>query len=192
MLRTLCTRQCLIASQVIRCHSTSVLKTHLSLTLLNESKFNNIQRFREIKRCFASTQTNLTSNESGQGKKVEVYKGILSTQIKLVKVFSLATSVTGVFMQPILYKQSSIIGGVPMVSDFKFTRLIYNVNEFADGHNDEHCWFLHVCDADFTAFGLQEIRDHSGLWCDEKWVQCRYVHFLHEKENCKMHVLAGF
>lgn len=125
MLRTLCTRQCLIASQVIRCHSTSVLKSHFSLTLLNESKFNNIQRFREIKRCFASTQTNLTktSNESGQEKKVEVYKGILSTQIKLVKVFSLATSVTGVFMQPILYKQSSIIGGVPMVSYFKFIEI---------------------------------------------------------------------
>lgn len=111
MLRTLCTRHCFVASQIIRCHSSTVLKTPISLTLLKPKL--NIDRFRELQRCFASDSHAQKSNEDKET--VQVYKGILSTQIKLVKVFSLATSVTGIFMQPILYKQTSVVGGVPMM-----------------------------------------------------------------------------
>lgn len=126
MLRSLCIRQCLSTSRLIRCHSTTVLKSHLAPTF--KLKLNNniaFERFRGIRRCFASTtDTNLTkkNSEAGQDGKVQVYKGILSTQIKLVKVFSLATSITGIFMQPILYKQSNIIGGLPVVSDGNWWR----------------------------------------------------------------------
>ncbi len=39
---------------------------------------------------------------------VAIYKGILSTQIKLVKGFSLMTSVIGLAFQPVLYYQAQV------------------------------------------------------------------------------------
>jgi len=44
---------------------------------------------------------------SGGDAEQEVYRGILSTQIKLVKTFSLCTSLIGLAFQPVLYTYSS-------------------------------------------------------------------------------------
>uniref|UniRef100_A0A336MYS1 CSON006978 protein n=1 Tax=Culicoides sonorensis TaxID=179676 RepID=A0A336MYS1_CULSO len=116
MLRSFCVRQSCIATQIIRCHSTQMVKSRISLTFL-KSKQCNIERFREIRRCFASdiNKKHDDSKDSKQDELERVYKGLLTRQIKMVKVFSLTTSVTGVFMQPILYKQTNIIGGLPML-----------------------------------------------------------------------------
>ncbi|XP_058835150.1 transmembrane protein 70 homolog, mitochondrial [Topomyia yanbarensis] len=45
----------------------------------------------------------------------QVYHGILSPQIRAVKVFSLATSIGGIVAQPILLEQANKIGGTPMI-----------------------------------------------------------------------------
>ncbi|XP_062550559.1 transmembrane protein 70 homolog, mitochondrial [Armigeres subalbatus] len=45
----------------------------------------------------------------------KVYNGILTPQIRMVKVFSLATSLGGIGAQPILLEQASKIGGTPMI-----------------------------------------------------------------------------
>jgi TMEM70/TMEM186/TMEM223 protein family len=46
---------------------------------------------------------------------IKVYYGVLTPQIKAVKVFSLSSSILGVIAQPVLLEQGSKIGGLPMV-----------------------------------------------------------------------------
>uniref|UniRef100_A0A1Q3F3X7 Putative transmembrane protein 70 log mitochondrial n=1 Tax=Culex tarsalis TaxID=7177 RepID=A0A1Q3F3X7_CULTA len=60
-------------------------------------------------RCLSSSQTPGTDSD------FKVYYGILSPQIRAVKVFSLATSIGGVIAQPILLEQAAKIGGTPMI-----------------------------------------------------------------------------
>lgn len=65
-------------------------------------------------RCLCSKATDNFSpaaNEHG----FQVYNGILTPQIRMVKVFSLATSLGGIVAQPILLEQASKIGGTPMI-----------------------------------------------------------------------------
>lgn len=46
------------------------------------------------------------SVDIGPGTWKEIYHGILSTQIKMVKFFSLSTSILGLSVQPILFQVS--------------------------------------------------------------------------------------
>lgn len=46
---------------------------------------------------------------------VKIYTGVLSSQIKLVKVFSLSSSIIGMLAQPLLYKEIVSTGSVPMI-----------------------------------------------------------------------------
>lgn len=57
----------------------------------------------------------LSSQTPGTDSDFKVYYGILSPQIRAVKVFSLATSIGGVIAQPILLEQAAKIGGTPMI-----------------------------------------------------------------------------
>lgn len=57
----------------------------------------------------------LSSQTPASDSDFKVYYGILSPQIRAVKVFSLATSIGGVIAQPILLEQASKIGGTPMI-----------------------------------------------------------------------------
>ncbi|XP_039446791.1 transmembrane protein 70 homolog, mitochondrial [Culex pipiens pallens] len=57
----------------------------------------------------------LSSQSPASDSDFKVYYGILSPQIRAVKVFSLATSIGGVIAQPILLEQASKIGGTPMI-----------------------------------------------------------------------------
>lgn len=69
-------------------------------------------------RCLQPTVTwRCLSSQTGRdnGSDFKVYYGILSPQIRAVKVFSLATSIGGVIAQPILLEQASKIGGTPMI-----------------------------------------------------------------------------
>jgi len=66
----------------------------------------------------------------------EIYNGILSTQIKLVKVFSLTTSCIGLGFQPILYTYSSanaavVLGAGAFLSFFTFATplLIHSISK---------------------------------------------------------------
>merc|ERR1712241_956391 len=66
----------------------------------------------------------------------EIYNGILSTQIKLVKSFSLMTSFIGIAFQPILYTYSSanaavVLGAGAFLSFFTFATplLIHSVSK---------------------------------------------------------------
>ncbi|XP_058460156.1 transmembrane protein 70 homolog, mitochondrial [Malaya genurostris] len=45
----------------------------------------------------------------------QIYHGVLSPQIRAVKVFSLVTSIGGIVAQPILLDQANKIGGTPMI-----------------------------------------------------------------------------
>ncbi|XP_063702532.1 transmembrane protein 70 homolog, mitochondrial [Culicoides brevitarsis] len=110
MFRTFCLRQCVIATQATRCHSTKMLKSGISVTLC-APKIQNIEHFREIRRCFGTSNT-IFCKKAEETDSYKVYDGVLAKQIKAVKIFSLASSVTGLVMQPILYKQSKIIGGL--------------------------------------------------------------------------------
>merc|ERR1711915_536939 len=58
--------------------------------------------------------------EIGEGSWEEIYAGILSTQVRLVKMFSLSTSVMGVMMQPIIAQKfvSANVGLVVAVGSF--------------------------------------------------------------------------
>merc|ERR1712034_59236 len=74
-------------------------------------------------------------NESKEAEK-EIYNGILSTQIKLVKSFSLMTSFIGIAFQPILYTYSSanaavVLGAGAFLSFFTFATplLIHSVSK---------------------------------------------------------------
>ena len=74
-------------------------------------------------------------NESKEAGK-EIYNGILSTQIKLVKSFSLMTSFIGIAFQPILYTYSSanaavVLGAGAFLSFFTFATplLIHSVSK---------------------------------------------------------------
>lgn len=64
-------------------------------------------------RCLCTKASNSCSTSDGNGFKV--YNGILTPQIRMVKVFSLATSLGGIVAQPILLEQASKIGGTPMI-----------------------------------------------------------------------------
>lgn len=55
------------------------------------------------------------NHKINQNADQEIYQGILSTQIKLVKTFSLMTSCIGLAFQPILYSYSSTGGSVGAV-----------------------------------------------------------------------------
>lgn len=125
MLRSFCLRQCVVANQVLRCHSTQVLKSHFSVSLVKPKA--NIS---EIRRCFGSTQILLAQKikESESGKNVQVYKGLLAYQIKLIKIFSLTSSGIGVLCQPILLKQAKIIGGLAAVRNKKIELRKNNLN----------------------------------------------------------------
>jgi len=55
----------------------------------------------------------------GEGSWKEIYEGILSTQVRMVKLFSLSTSMMGVAMQPIIaQKLGSSVGLVVAVGSF--------------------------------------------------------------------------
>lgn len=45
----------------------------------------------------------------------KIYHGSLASQIRLVKLFSLGTSMGGVIAQPMLYEKGIQLGGTPMV-----------------------------------------------------------------------------
>lgn len=62
-------------------------------------------------RCLCSK----VSDTASDGHGFKVYNGILTPQIRMVKVFSLATSLGGIVAQPILLEQASKIGGTPMI-----------------------------------------------------------------------------
>ncbi|XP_053688685.1 transmembrane protein 70 homolog, mitochondrial [Sabethes cyaneus] len=51
---------------------------------------------------------------TGENEK-QVYHGVLTPQIRAVKVFSLVTSIGGLVAQPILLEQANKIGGTPMI-----------------------------------------------------------------------------
>ncbi|KAK4877645.1 hypothetical protein RN001_010151 [Aquatica leii] len=59
---------------------------------------------------FQSTQTNQTNSNE-----ILVYTGILTTQLRAVKLFSLLTSLTGIMAQPVLYSQLMSLGNVPLI-----------------------------------------------------------------------------
>lgn len=72
-----------------------------------------------IKRSFNTSaallnQTNPGTDSSSLGLE-HVYTGSLSEKMKAVKIFSLATSVAGLAIQPVLIEQGAILGGTPMV-----------------------------------------------------------------------------
>lgn len=66
-------------------------------------------------RCLCSKATDNSSSSASDSHGFKVYNGILTPQIRMVKVFSLATSLGGVVAQPILLEQASKIGGTPMI-----------------------------------------------------------------------------
>merc|ERR1711875_90774 len=75
-------------------------------------------------------------NKSPEDPEKEIYNGILSTQIKLVKSFSLMTSCIGLAFQPILYTYSSanaavVLGAGAFLSFFTFATpiLIHSVSK---------------------------------------------------------------
>jgi hypothetical protein len=76
-----------------------------------------VQQF-DIVRHLSTSTINLrpekvTSDQ--QQKLLKVYYGVLTPQIRAVKVFSLTSSILGVIAQPILLEKGSQIGGIPMV-----------------------------------------------------------------------------
>jgi len=84
--------------------------------------------------------TNLLSrwchSKTPEDPEKEIYNGILSTQIKLVKSFSLMTSFIGIAFQPILYTYSSanaavVLGAGAFLSFFTFATplLIHSVSK---------------------------------------------------------------
>ncbi|XP_055627800.1 transmembrane protein 70 homolog, mitochondrial [Toxorhynchites rutilus septentrionalis] len=86
------------------------------LKQVNRQTFNNAittvnLRSLSVNRHFCSKPSGDYTNESS----FKVYYGILTPQIRAVKVFSLATSIGGIVAQPILLEQASKIGGTPMI-----------------------------------------------------------------------------
>ena len=78
---------------------------------------------------FAGPENSPASNEDHvdpddpQGE-LEIYRGILSTQIKLVKGFSLTTSVIGLAFQPVLYVHAQVTRkGYKYIPDIIETKL---------------------------------------------------------------------
>jgi TMEM70/TMEM186/TMEM223 protein family len=57
-----------------------------------------------------SPWTNQQSNEVESPPNHRVYYGLLTPNIRSVKVFSLTTSIAGVMAQPILYEQAAKLG----------------------------------------------------------------------------------
>lgn len=57
-----------------------------------------------------------TENKSKQTNDLEtIYDGILAKQIRLVKTFSLTTTVMGLLGQPLIYSKSLEVGGAPVM-----------------------------------------------------------------------------
>lgn len=48
------------------------------------------------------------------GNTEHIYHGVLSRQIRAVKVFSLTSSIAGILLQPMLYEKSQELGGIGM------------------------------------------------------------------------------
>uniref|UniRef100_A0A1L8DZP6 Putative transmembrane protein 70 log mitochondrial n=1 Tax=Nyssomyia neivai TaxID=330878 RepID=A0A1L8DZP6_9DIPT len=59
-------------------------------------------------RCYSTEKT-------GKNEDLTVYEGPLSSRIKIVKLFSLSTSVAGLAAQPIVIEQASKLGGTFLV-----------------------------------------------------------------------------
>ncbi|KAF2901585.1 hypothetical protein ILUMI_04598 [Ignelater luminosus] len=63
---------------------------------------------------FASTNTT-KSIPTDTDKDIQVYYGILTPQMRAVKLFSLLTSFTGIAAQPFIYKQIGSIDNIPLI-----------------------------------------------------------------------------
>ncbi|KAJ8948348.1 hypothetical protein NQ318_019333 [Aromia moschata] len=63
-------------------------------------------------RC-SSTKTSLKDSE--KNIKHTIYYGLLTPQIRAVKMFSLSSSLVGILAQPFLYKEIAATGNVPVI-----------------------------------------------------------------------------
>lgn len=107
MLSRLCYKQAAVLSQTLKCSSKkiSTLRTPLDI-------FTNKLQFKILNRSLATKSVDAKLKNDIQ---VQVYYGALTPQIRMVKIFSLATSVTGLMFQPILLQKTDVIGGLPAV-----------------------------------------------------------------------------
>lgn len=99
MLRTICLNVSGISGRNAQCH---LIQRHIKVSSVLLSK------------------TFATSVTKGEGN--QVYYGALTPQIRMVKVFSLATSVTGVIFQPMLYQRMAEVDSMPLVIFFFFVQ----------------------------------------------------------------------
>ncbi|KAF5270998.1 hypothetical protein FQR65_LT05348 [Abscondita terminalis] len=54
-------------------------------------------------------------SSSKNSSEVLIYTGVLTRQLRAVKIFSMMTSITGIMAQPVLYKQLMALGNLPLI-----------------------------------------------------------------------------
>lgn len=109
MLSTLCSHNLRLGAQILRCQ---VLKQ-------GDITTSYFACWRAHQICNQDTkQQNFVRHFSKKPDDYpnQVYYGVLTPQIRLIKVFSFGTSLTGLVMQPILYNQLQTMSTLPLVS----------------------------------------------------------------------------
>lgn len=93
--------------QGIKLFSCQQLKHQTTVPVCVQSVFT-----KQTERCCSSKSTENPN---------QVYYGTLTPQIRLVKIFSLSSSVAGLIFQPMLYKQLETMPALPVVSSYLLT-----------------------------------------------------------------------
>lgn len=112
MLRTLFGQTLRFGSQIQRCQ-VSVLKENTTLCVFPG----------------LNTQTTHSRNYSSNGNEYQVYKGPLASQMRLVKIFSLGSSIAGLAFQPIIFNHLqtapgfAAVSGLSIVGDFFYSQI---------------------------------------------------------------------
>ncbi|XP_055609698.1 transmembrane protein 70 homolog, mitochondrial [Uranotaenia lowii] len=100
-----------ILARGLRQHSREIASYPSGIACL---KTNRQTRWLPVTRHLCSKPSD-SKTESTNSDEFKVYYGILTPQIRAVKVFSLTTSLGGIIAQPVLMEQASKIGGTSVV-----------------------------------------------------------------------------
>lgn len=89
----------------------SILKQNHDFLVRNQVIRHKFPDIYNITQCKYSTE-----NKSHKTNDLEIiYDGILTKQIRMVKTFSLTTTIMGIIGQPIIYSKSLEVGGAPVM-----------------------------------------------------------------------------